>query len=397
MSRLATTGLIAAVLMALAPSAAHGVTLVGAQTDNSSNCPGNRVNYMRSAPYVVPTDGVVTEMTLRGGPDTSGQGRGVVVRRTTGTSVRIIGVGETENFDAVLQLRSGPASIPVKAGDWLGIHVTTQYNCFENTGSDSDLFGVLVSPPSVDPGDEYDSDLEGPGSRLSVSAVVEADGDGDGFGDESQDACPFDPTKQAAPCTADVAATIALSPAAIEVGEVAAVLVNVRALNGGARNAVANTALPATLQLLSSAPACGTSCPLGNLRADESRDVALIVRGAQAGAQTVAAIASQADAERDTSNDRAEATLNVTAPPVLTPPPVAVAQCRVPSARGLTRAIAKRLFEAAGCRLGTVRRRRVRRGPVGRVVAQRPAARTRVALGTRVQVTITSRARRRRG
>ena len=36
--------------------------------------------------------------------------------------------------------------------------------------------------------------------RLNIAATLEADADADGFGDETQDACPADPALQDAPC-----------------------------------------------------------------------------------------------------------------------------------------------------------------------------------------------------
>ncbi|HEX6695681.1 MAG TPA: hypothetical protein VF080_02770 [Solirubrobacteraceae bacterium] len=43
------------------------------------------------------------------------------------------------------------------------------------------------------------------GSTLLVTGVIEADADNDGYGDETQDACPAEASLHAAPCNADVA------------------------------------------------------------------------------------------------------------------------------------------------------------------------------------------------
>jgi hypothetical protein len=74
---------------------------------------------------------------------------------------------------------------------------------------------------------------------------------------------------------------------------------------------------------------------------------------------------------------------------------VEVQKCHVPLLRGLTRGLANRLLSAAGCRLGTVGRRTVRRGRPGRVIAQSTRAGTVVDFGTAVGITLSRRAGRR--
>ena len=74
---------------------------------------------------------------------------------------------------------------------------------------------------------------------------------------------------------------------------------------------------------------------------------------------------------------------------------VEVQKCHVPLLRGLTRGLANRLLKAAGCRLGTVGRRTVRRGRPGRVIAQSTRAGTVADFGTAVGITLSRRAGRR--
>jgi hypothetical protein len=61
-----------------------------------------------------------------------------------------------------------------------------------------------------------------------VQAVVEPDADGDGFGDETQDTCPSDPTRQAPPCgtapppaVAPVITSASVVPASFRLGSLA--------------------------------------------------------------------------------------------------------------------------------------------------------------------------------
>jgi hypothetical protein len=70
---------------------------------------------------------------------------------------------------------------------------------------------------------------------------------------------------------------------------------------------------------------------------------------------------------------------------------IEVQKCHVPLLRGLTRGLATRLLNAAGCRVGTVGRRTVRRGRPGRVIAQSVSAGTVASFGTKVGITLSKR------
>ena len=91
--------------------------------------------------------------------------------------------------------------IPVRAGDRLGLSSPTDtvhlaYQTFVTT----DQFAFL--PPDSNPAAGSTVTQDGPpamGYRLAVAARVETDADGDGFGDDSQDRCPADPSRQS-PC-----------------------------------------------------------------------------------------------------------------------------------------------------------------------------------------------------
>jgi hypothetical protein len=63
-----------------------------------------------------------------------------------------------------------------------------------------DKFTYLYAPPLVK-GDSPRASQGEPTGQLLVQAVIERDADRDGYGDETQDACPANPDKTAAPCT----------------------------------------------------------------------------------------------------------------------------------------------------------------------------------------------------
>ena len=74
-----------------------------------------------------------------------------------------------------------------------------------DTASDNDVVRAK-SPPNPPVGADGSGFLGNLTKlKLGVSAVVEPDADGDGFGDETQDACPAAPDRHVAPCSGPVA------------------------------------------------------------------------------------------------------------------------------------------------------------------------------------------------
>lgn len=77
------------------------------------------------------------------------------------------------------------------------------------------------------------------------------------------------------------------------------------------------------------------------------------------------------------------------------PAPVVVTdvRCRVPSVKGLSRTLAKRVLIAASCKLGKVKTRAIKKGKVGVVTAQGTKAGSILPKDTSVSVTLTKRKR----
>jgi len=87
------------------------------------------------------------------------------------------------------------AQLPIKAGDQLAIHVpkenTSSVGCDFNSGDTGDVVRWRTGNAFDDPvGTTVATDTTGPSFRLNVSARVEPDADGDGYGDLTQDTCP---------------------------------------------------------------------------------------------------------------------------------------------------------------------------------------------------------------
>jgi hypothetical protein len=137
-------------------------------------------------PYTVPTDGVITSWSFQAGADVPESLKFKVADPEGGNLFRIVGESApqtsfTPGVTHIFQTR-----IPVEANDVIGFHVVTG-DCVDDgaTGFTGQAFfgdpapGTTVTfmPPS-------------PNVKLDVSAVLEADADGDDFGDETQDQCP---------------------------------------------------------------------------------------------------------------------------------------------------------------------------------------------------------------
>ena len=158
-------------MLLLVPAGARAAVTFGAPAAlqpvvaDTPSCCSDR--FLATSP--APIDGVLVRWTLR---------------RTT-TSVAVApavlhagvqtAAGSTTDTDV-------PVQLPIRAGDQIGFH----------------QFGTM--PQAFN------------GSTLLVSGVIEPDADSDGWGDETQDACPAEASLHVAPCHADIAVTMTGPP-----------------------------------------------------------------------------------------------------------------------------------------------------------------------------------------
>jgi hypothetical protein len=93
--------------------------------------------------------------------------------------------------------------IPVKQGDLIGVEGdTTNLAAAKNTGNAGDVFLGTTSAVAGTGATILTGSLGTyTGYLLDISASVEPDADQDGYGDETQDACPADASKFVGPCT----------------------------------------------------------------------------------------------------------------------------------------------------------------------------------------------------
>jgi hypothetical protein len=200
---------------ALALCAFVGVSSASAATEFGSNCPGEEgapyslISVAHGAesplPVAAPVSGVITQWTVNadfeGIKPEEEEIYGHLYRQTLnvyrpagGKSYTLVGeaVGGLLNFHGAATYDT---RIPVNAGDLLGLGGGISLVC--ETANPSDKIAAAFKSLTV--GSTAEFSLEFPEAQLPVSAKIEPDVDGDGYGDETQDKCPLSAAYQT-PC-----------------------------------------------------------------------------------------------------------------------------------------------------------------------------------------------------
>ena len=196
-----------------APASAGAAAQVGqiAPADPDISCQAESSIAQRktslSANYFIPVGGgVITRWKHRGDAVGPGSGRLQVWRppEAEGSDeFRLIGRSAVETFDLGV-VNEFETRIPVIAGTVLGLRATTP---MAGCAFTAPIIGADVMTSSAVDTDPLPGDnrllFSNPAVayRVNVVATLEPDADSDGFGDETQDACPTDRVTQA-PCPA---------------------------------------------------------------------------------------------------------------------------------------------------------------------------------------------------
>jgi uncharacterized repeat protein (TIGR01451 family) len=286
-------------------TAAQASFTIGQTSGATDDCGSNQVfvqNSVAAPPsYAASSDGVIVSwsylahastpnITLKiyhavQGDATTWFTRSASAQRTGGTSPGQVQANKLNTF-------AESPGIPIKTGDALGLtgSGSTGMACVPTT-SNSDRIRVK-NPPDPPVGQNSGGFLgDLPMLKVGVSAVVEPDADGDGFGDDSQDSCPTDPAVQTGPCPADVS-IVKIASAGPRVGSdlsYGLFVANSSTTNAATGVAVADT-LPASVGLVSATAAQGSctgtstvSCALGTLAPGQTTTVNIVVRPNAAG------------------------------------------------------------------------------------------------------------------
>jgi Ca2+-binding RTX toxin-like protein len=182
---------------------AHAVTIIG----NDSSAPDTlcvTATFLQtgvaSGTYAVPAPGVITSWYYHDASPIA-PGLKLKVARFEGIAALLVGDSTAPTVRSTNSI-NGPflTRIPVQANDFIGIYTSAggTVPCSVTTTSTSDSFFDVTS--DVPPGTLLTSSSgSGNKTKFPVQAWVEADADGDGYGDDTQDFCSTDPTTQG-PC-----------------------------------------------------------------------------------------------------------------------------------------------------------------------------------------------------
>lgn len=384
--------LIALAALLSLPAAAPAAVSLGQTTATAGTCAGNLAlaQTSSSAPgYTVPGGGVITELRTEG-------------HTLEGNKLHVFRPGGNDSFTVLASVPVQPdpgiirigVRIPVQPGDVLGMSTgpDPDQSCFVSYGDNAhDFVAGRDTGPAPDSGEVT---LDRPeAARLNVGATLEPDADGDGFGDETQDACADDGTRTTEGCSADLFVSQLPVEAEVERDDVNVITISVH--NNGssiARDVRVTQQLPAGVQLVGTTPSGGgcaagppVDCTFPAIAPGAAETVLVVVRAVATGPKTLTARVGSVTPDPNGDNNAHELVFGVSdRRSVLAPGTF----CRVPRLLGLSRRTARRAIEAAGCRMGRTSRRRFRFGSYGRVRRQSIPAGTRVATRTRIHITL---------
>ncbi len=138
-------------------------------------------------PLSAPAAGVVTAWKVNSGL-TATVAESMGAFRPTGKAGAFAVIGESNQGDIKQGLNVFPTRIPVQAGDRFGpVPVGEESPVSCTTGNSGDGAWVFNGAVGVSSTHLFHAGVK---ERVPLIAVIEPDRDGDGYGDESQDACP---------------------------------------------------------------------------------------------------------------------------------------------------------------------------------------------------------------
>ncbi len=212
-----------AVASAFAAISLVGASYASAATQIGSSCVGNRaepgveslVELTNSGSYSVAQAGVITKWGVSVVSYPGGISEKLKVFHPAGAANSFTTVGESAIEPIVGGANSFETRIPVQVGDRIGVYGSTEGAIYCEEASASIIGGQTGDFPVGSPA----TFLEYAEGQVAVSATIEPDADGDGYGDETQDKCPQSATTQA-PCP-----TVVLNASASAKGNFATVVV----------------------------------------------------------------------------------------------------------------------------------------------------------------------------
>jgi hypothetical protein len=189
--RLLVVVLSSVALCAAFASSASAVE-IGSRCTASGGDEGVRVQSVEVAgmpTYIAPSSGIVTKWGTVLPTGQSAFVRLKVVSRV-GVSTTWSVLRESDPVGALSGENIFPVRIPISAGERIGVYSLTYAPYCTAGANPAETSSVEKFGPDTPIGGNFSINSNASGSRLAAFAVIEADADGDGYGDESQDLCP---------------------------------------------------------------------------------------------------------------------------------------------------------------------------------------------------------------
>jgi hypothetical protein len=138
-----------------------------------------------------PADGVIVRFRMRTSAAESVTLRlATVTKQGTTYLAQAVRTGPTVMTQGTEDVEEFPARLTVHQGEHLALDAPAAHMVYNQGGNE---FTPLYAPPLVE-GQGPRGQSADPTGELLVQAVMEPDADGDGFGDETQDGCPTQPS-----------------------------------------------------------------------------------------------------------------------------------------------------------------------------------------------------------
>jgi hypothetical protein len=196
----------ATIVAACAAFSLFGTSVASAATAVGNTCTGDRAELegativqlastSNPASVSIPQAGVITKWGVNVVPYPGGISEKLKVMRPAGPNT----------FTAVAESTTQPIGggqnafetrLPVQAGDRLGAYSAVAPIYCAEASAPTDILGGVIGDTAIGSSATF---TEVPEGQLALSATVEPDADGDGYGDESQDKCPGNAAVQT-PC-----------------------------------------------------------------------------------------------------------------------------------------------------------------------------------------------------
>jgi hypothetical protein len=312
---------LAAILAALGPvAAARAATTVGSDLSKQANttacvtaCTALTTLSSSGAPVAVaPFAGVVVRWRVKAGSPASGVALRTVRSAGTGSYA---GVGASDPQSVPTGTSTFATRLPVKAGDIIGADANANAMLFTTSPTtDVQIFSPQLNTFAHIPTKQANREL-------LVNADIEHDADGDGYGDETQDLCPTDPSRHTA-CLSNLSVSVKPDPAPLTVGRTLSFTIKIT--NDGPSPAqdvglVVNLPFSATpLQARAGHGSCSGAftftCQLGPIDANDQTTVLLSVRPEVVGTLVLTAQVSTTTAETSTDDNSFTSDVTVLSP-----------------------------------------------------------------------------------